>query len=84
MEASQARAVMVTVGSLSHSRLLRSGHYLHLADSHAVGPLPPDPNDPDLWDWGEDDDDLRPRHPLLRLLLVGIVVVALVLLLVVS
>jgi len=49
-----------------------------------VGPAPPDPNDPDLWDWGEDDVDLHPRHSLLRFLLVGIVVLALVLLMVVS
>jgi hypothetical protein len=49
-----------------------------------VGPVPPDPNDPDLWDWGEDDDVLQPRHSLLRFLLVGIVVLALVLLMVVS
>ncbi|MGP0109783.1 MAG: hypothetical protein ACLPR9_13165 [Acidimicrobiales bacterium] len=49
-----------------------------------VGPVPPDPNDPDLWDWGEDEDGLGPRRHLLRLLLVGIIVLALVLLLVVS
>ena len=49
-----------------------------------VGPVPPDPNDPDLWDWGEDEDedDLGPRRHLLRVLLVGIIVLALVLLLV--
>jgi len=50
--------------------------------------VPPDPNDPDLWDWGEDEDededDLGPRRHLLRVLLVGIIVLALVLLLVVS
>jgi len=49
-----------------------------------VGPVPPDPNDPDLWDWGKDDDDLRPRRQTLRFLLVGVIVLALVLLLVVS
>ena len=49
-----------------------------------VGPVPPDPNDPDLWDWGEDDDDLRPRRHTLRFLLVGVIVLALVLLLVAS
>jgi hypothetical protein len=49
-----------------------------------VGPVPPDPNDPDLWDWGEDDDGLRPQRHTLRLLLVVVIVLALVLLLVVS
>ena len=49
-----------------------------------VGPVPPDPNDPDQWDWGGDDDDLRPRRYPLRVLVVGIIVLALVLLLVVS
>jgi hypothetical protein len=49
-----------------------------------VGPAPPDPNDPDLWDWGEDDDDFPRRPQPWRLLLVGIIVVGLVLLLVVS
>ncbi len=50
-----------------------------------VGPVPPDPDDPDLWDWsGDDDEDFRPRHSWLRLVLVGIIVVGLILLLVVS
>jgi hypothetical protein len=49
-----------------------------------VGPVPPDPNDPDLWDWGEDDGDFRPRRQPWRFLLVGILVLGLVLLLVVS
>ncbi|MGA8725196.1 MAG: hypothetical protein WB565_09130 [Acidimicrobiales bacterium] len=50
-----------------------------------VGPVPPDPNDPDFWDWGDDEDeDLRPRHQALRLLVVCVIVFGLVLLLLVS
>lgn len=49
-----------------------------------TGPVPCDPNDPDLWDWGEVDDDLRRRHHVLRALLAGLLVLSLVLLLVVS
>jgi hypothetical protein len=49
-----------------------------------VGPVPPDPNDPDLWDWGEGDGDFLPRRQPWRILLVGIIVLGLVLLLVVS
>jgi hypothetical protein len=48
-----------------------------------VGPAPRDPNDPDLWDWGEDDDDAPNRRPL-RMVLVGIVVLVMILLLVVN
>jgi hypothetical protein len=51
-----------------------------------VGPVPYDPNDPDLWDWGEPDDEgafPRGRHPW-RAAVVGVIVVALVLLIVVS
>jgi len=49
-----------------------------------IGPVPGDPNDPDLWDWGEVDDELRPRRHLLRAVLAGLLVLSLVLLLVVS
>jgi len=49
-----------------------------------LGPVPPDPNDPDLWDWSEDNDEFAPRHQTLRVLIVGIVVLGLVLLLVVN
>ncbi len=51
-----------------------------------VGPVPPDPDDPDLWDWGEpeDDDFTRPPPGWTRILVVGIVVVALVLLVLLS
>jgi hypothetical protein len=48
-----------------------------------VGPVPSDPNDPDLWDWDE-DDDARPLRRPFRLLLVGVMVLAVVLLVVVS
>jgi hypothetical protein len=46
-----------------------------------VGPVAPDPDDPDLWDW---DDDRGPRRHLMRLVLVGFMVLALVLLVVIS
>jgi hypothetical protein len=49
-----------------------------------VGPVSPDPNDPDLWDWDGDDDDFPRRPQPWRLLLIGIIVLGLVLLLVVS
>jgi hypothetical protein len=50
-----------------------------------VGPIPPGPDDPDMWDWGEEDeDDVRPRLRPWRLVVVVSIVVALVLLLVVS
>ncbi len=53
-----------------------------------VGPVPPGPDDPDLWDWDGDEDgegdDVRYRLRPWRLLLVGTIVVALVLLVVVS
>ncbi len=46
-----------------------------------VGPPPPDPDDPDLWDWDGDDDDFeRPPASWGRILVVGVVVLALVLL----
>ena len=45
-----------------------------------VGPAPDDPDDPDLWDWGADEDEPRPRS-LLRIVVVGILVVGLVVLL---
>ncbi|MGO8872543.1 MAG: hypothetical protein ACLQPH_14290 [Acidimicrobiales bacterium] len=48
-----------------------------------VGPVPVDPDDPDFWDWG-DDDELPARRQTWRLLVVAIVVVGLVLLLLVS
>jgi hypothetical protein len=51
-----------------------------------VGPVPPGPDDPDLWDWDwdADGDDARYRLRPWRLFLVGTIVVALVLLVVVS
>jgi hypothetical protein len=49
-----------------------------------IGPVPGDPNDPDLWDWGEGDDYPHPRRHVLRTLLAGILVLSLVLLLIVS
>ncbi len=48
-----------------------------------VGPVPPDPNDPDLWDWGDDDAPRSRRSPW-RVLVVGLVVLGLVLLLLAS
>jgi len=49
-----------------------------------LGPVPPDPNDPDLCDWGNEDDGLRPPRRPLRLLVIGVIVLALVFLLVVN
>jgi hypothetical protein len=50
-----------------------------------VGPVSPDPEDPELWDWGEDDEEGgRYRWQPWRLLIVGIIVLGLVLLLLVS
>jgi hypothetical protein len=51
-----------------------------------VGPIPPGPDDPDLWDWDDDGggDGARYRVRPWRLLLIGTIVVALVLLVVVS
>jgi hypothetical protein len=49
-----------------------------------MGPVPLDPNDPDLWDWDEVNGDPRPRHHVFRILLAGLLVLSLVLLLVVS
>jgi len=43
--------------------------HLRLVDASPTGPLPRDPTDPDLWDWAEVDDYLRPHHHLLRALL---------------
>lgn len=51
-----------------------------------VGPAPSDPNDPDLWDWGDDDEDdvpTRSRHPGLALV-AAVLVVAMVLAIVVA
>lgn len=46
-----------------------------------VGPVPRDPDDPDLWDWGEDDEDFVPRRRRpWQLVLVVILVVGLVVL----
>ena len=45
-----------------------------------MGPAPRDPNDPDLWDWGEDDDSRPRRHPW-RAVLAAVIVLSLVLLL---
>jgi len=47
-----------------------------------VGPARPDPNDPDLWDWG--DDDVGPRRRPFQLIVICIIVLAMVLLLVVN
>jgi hypothetical protein len=49
-----------------------------------VGPAPPDPNDPDLWDWGVDDDDVRSRRSPLQIIVISVIVLAMVLLLVVN
>jgi hypothetical protein len=49
-----------------------------------VGPVPPDPNDPDLWDWVNSTMTLNPDDALGLIVLVGIVVLGLVLLLVVN
>jgi hypothetical protein len=49
-----------------------------------VGPAPKDPNDPDLWDWGQAEDLSPPRRHSGRTLVAAIVVVALVLLVVSS
>jgi hypothetical protein len=49
-----------------------------------VGPAPRNPNDPDFWDWGDDHDDVGPRRRPLRLVVIGIIALALVLLLVVN
>jgi hypothetical protein len=49
-----------------------------------VGPAPPDPNDPDLWDWSGGDEEFPPRRRPLRFLLIGIMVLAMVLLVVVN
>jgi hypothetical protein len=48
-----------------------------------VGPAARDPSDPDLWDWGEDDDSRPRRHPW-RAALVALLVLSLVLLLLIS
>ena len=50
-----------------------------------VGPAPRDPNDPDFWDWGGDDDDvpIRYRHPVLAFV-AAVVVVAMVLAIVIA
>jgi len=49
-----------------------------------VGLAPPDPNDPDLWDWSGDDEEFSPRRRPVHFLLIGIIVLAMVLLLVVN
>jgi hypothetical protein len=48
-----------------------------------VGPAPRDPNDPDFWDWGHDDEDrhVAPTHTL-RAVVAVVVAVALALLIV--
>jgi len=49
-----------------------------------VGPVPPDPNDPDLWDWGEFGANVSPRKRRWQRAIAGIVVLGLVILLVVN
>jgi hypothetical protein len=49
-----------------------------------VGPLPPDPDDFDTWDWEDVWDSSPRRRQIWRLIVVGIVVVGLILLLLVS
>jgi hypothetical protein len=49
-----------------------------------VGPVTPDPNDPDLWDWSDHDDDVGPRRRPLRMVFIGTIVLAMVLLLLVN
>lgn len=46
-----------------------------------LGPVPPDPNDPDLWDW--DSEFTPPRHRVRRLTVI-LMVLAVTALLVVS
>lgn len=48
-----------------------------------VGPASADPNDPDLWDWGSDDDMVRRPHPF-RAALAVLVVISLIVLLAAS
>jgi hypothetical protein len=46
-----------------------------------VGPVAPDPNDPDFWDWSDPDEGpIGRRHPLMGI--IAIVLVAALLLLV--
>ena len=47
-----------------------------------AGPVPPDPDDPETWDWGEFADDRYRRKPLWQLILVSVVVLGLLLLIV--
>jgi hypothetical protein len=49
-----------------------------------VGPAPPNPDDPDTWDWGEFPDERYRRKPLWQVVVVCIVVVGLVALIVAS
>jgi hypothetical protein len=49
-----------------------------------VGPVAPDPDDPDTWDWGEFPDSGSGRKPLWQVALVTVVVSGLVLLLIVN
>ena len=47
-----------------------------------VGPAPR-PDDPDFWDWGDDDEPSAQRHPA-RAVVAAVVVLALVLLMIAS
>jgi hypothetical protein len=49
-----------------------------------VGPAERDPNDPDFWDWTDDDGDVSPRARPMRVAFVCAIVLALVALVVVS
>ena len=49
-----------------------------------VGPVPPDPKDPDMWDWGEDEEDFPRYRQRWRLVLVGVIVAALIILVIAS
>lgn len=49
-----------------------------------VGPVPPNPDDPDTWYWGEFEDERDRRKPLWQIVLVLVVVFGLVLLLIVN
>jgi hypothetical protein len=47
-----------------------------------VGPVPPDSDDPETWDWGEFADGRYRRKPVWQVLVVSVVVLGLVLLIV--
>ena len=56
--------------------LARCPQPLRLTRANAGGPTPQDPNDPDLWDWDEDEEPRSRRHPW-RTVLVALIVLSL-------